>query len=217
MTWEELTASVDKTLADFIDENFETFGGNPDALLDAALDDDSVTGAACGSWTCNAYQSKANVLPLMFDDRFADLMREAGYGLEPFADVMANGAEELEVMARGAMVYELWGAWERQIDEACEAADAAFDAGDGCGRFIICRSDDRQCVGAVVARVARGDAVPGADVVEAQTCEELRALAWKFDRSSRAPGVHVVALTEEGFVVDARGEAVDPAKPLCFA
>ena len=82
-----------------------------DTLYDDLVNSDSVTGNASGSYTFNTWQAEEN---LCHD---WDLMEEAGNELGYDSDVLARGAEYLDVMIRFYLVGQVLGSVLDEIQQ----------------------------------------------------------------------------------------------------
>lgn len=97
------------------DNNIIVTAKNRDDIYDTLYDDlvnsDSVTGNASGSYTFNTWQAEENLCHNW------DLMEEAGNELGYDSDVLAKGAEYLDVMIRFYLVGQLLGSVLDEIQQ----------------------------------------------------------------------------------------------------
>jgi hypothetical protein len=105
--------AVKNAVLDYINENeIKVTTSNREDLEQSLYDDmfisDSVTGNASGSYTFNTWQAEENLCHNW------DLMEEAGNELGYDSDVLARGAEYLDVMIR---CYLLSSALHEVLDE----------------------------------------------------------------------------------------------------
>lgn len=82
-----------------------------DSLYDDLVNSDSVTGNASGSYTFNTWQAEENLCHNW------DLMEEAGNELGYDSDVLARGAEYLDVMIRFYLVGQVLGSVLDEIQQ----------------------------------------------------------------------------------------------------
>ena len=82
-----------------------------DNLYDDLVNSDSVTGNASGSYTFSTWQAEENLCHNW------DLMEEAGNELGYDSDVLARGAEYLDVMIRFYLVGQLLGSVLDEIQQ----------------------------------------------------------------------------------------------------
>ena len=94
------------------------------SLYDDMFIDDSVTGNASGSYTFNTWQAEENLCHNW------DLMEEAGNELGYDSDVLARGAEYLDVMIRCYLLGQLLGEVLDELEEDDEDSDEDSDDED---------------------------------------------------------------------------------------
>lgn len=97
MTFNDYIEETKENAKDYIRDNFD-YISDIDSLRDDLFLDDTVTGNASGSYTCNTWKAQENVKNLIWDDDFIDNLKMY-YG-EDIGDLIKRGAETVDVTAR---------------------------------------------------------------------------------------------------------------------